>query len=176
MKSARLLITLACGRGCEYCANKYPHIRKHMQKLEDVAQLADYDMICLSGGEPFLRPVRFQHTVEALYGQNEKQKLYVYTSLAHPVLRVALPFLDGVTYTVHRNYDKKDIWGLVEVQNILEGDGGEHRLNLSPDIMEPLPIKPSVWSSIKIKTWRDVGDPLLCLPEDDMYVMGNFNS
>lgn len=51
---ARIKITLACDRACEYCINKCPEYRDRWVKISDTSQVkwSDFRTIIISGGEP----------------------------------------------------------------------------------------------------------------------------
>ena len=57
MKTLRLLLFWECNLTCTYCCNEIPEVREGILpiKKEDI-DYSKYDNVCLSGGEPFLKP------------------------------------------------------------------------------------------------------------------------
>lgn len=188
--TARLITTLKCNRDCSYCCNKHDKIIARMKPLKDLNDLAGYQEIIITGGEPLIDLHRTHKTVVMLRDLYPNVKLFLYGSDAilpnsdgnedaHRVSEMMGDIflrINGFTWTVHKEYTERDLILLNTVQVALfhyrDGAGCDiiSRLSLDPDIDEALPIYPVVWNSIKIKRWRTKNE--VCLPEhEDLWIM-----
>lgn len=163
--TARVIVTKRCHRKCPYCVNMHPEIKAQMEKLQDVEQLARFETVCLTGGEPFLAPNETLRLIKELRAQNPTQKIYVYASIFEMTkeqLRI-LALVDGLHYTIHQNPTSDDQEMLNALQLVLMGYqsmkrppcGKSFRLALSPDIFSSIGIVPSAWNDIRVKEWLD---------------------
>lgn len=100
MKKLRLLITEDCNRTCAGCCNK----DWDLNALPVCTDYTGYDEILLTGGEPLLNVSVVLKLVEYIRKNNPRAKIVLYTAFAQRVLHV-LPWIDGVTITLHDNTD-----------------------------------------------------------------------
>lgn len=74
-----LYITSQCDHKCPLCCNRLYDIEK--LPVITVEQLKEAHTVCITGGEPFMRPYDLWHLIECIRKQYPNiQKLYVYTS------------------------------------------------------------------------------------------------
>ena len=76
MKTLRLLLFWECNLTCSYCCNEIPEVREGILPIrkEDI-DFTQYDNVCLSGGEPFLRPELVFEMLEII-----PNDVYIYTN------------------------------------------------------------------------------------------------
>lgn len=98
--TARIIITESCNLQCSYCCNKNQQVQKlfHVCNLEDI-YLARYRNVCVTGGEPFLRPGIITQVVKAAtaHGCN----VYLYTNGTLLTVRRARSVLDAGVNTIN---------------------------------------------------------------------------
>lgn len=129
----RLLLWSACNRACEGCCNK----QWDLDELPVVTEkeIAQADMIILTGGEPMLRPTRVLSTVSAIRHQAKPgTPIIMYTARMYQLPEVAY-YLDGVTVTLH---EQADVEPFMAVAPLLTGS---LRVNVFAGIETP-PIPP----------------------------------
>jgi hypothetical protein len=140
-RTARLIITLRCNRKCPYCCNT-EEMLSSATRIKDVSCLAEYDEICLSGGEPTLCMT---------------SRIFLYTAKYHRDLFSVdvITLLDGIHYTLHANSNNVDIH--CDFSNFQYGmrDYPEKsfRLHVMPTLDNYVPINPSRWNKIETKPW-----------------------
>lgn len=105
VKTLRLLLLEECNRSCEGCCNK----DWDMAAVKTVA-MDDYreaEVICLTGGEPMLYPERIASLVSLLKLIGVTAKFILYTAKSKRALDLVamLHWLDGITLTLHEQYD-----------------------------------------------------------------------
>jgi hypothetical protein len=152
-KTARVIVTMKCNRGCKYCANKSKNIIKPTP-LSDLKKLLDYDVVCLTGGEPLLDAQKVIAVSHYLKKWKPTIKIFMYSSIQTVDLPIVLQYLDGVLYTIHDEYTGQDItqFSLAQHDFQLYPDKS-FRLALSPRITTEMHIIPNIWKEIKIKKW-----------------------
>jgi len=103
MKKLRLIITEDCNRSCPGCCNNDFNI----QALPLCTSFENYDTIMLTGGEPMLYQNRIQYLIEIIRKQNPTCKIIMYTAKTKRQSDLAgiLTLLDGITITLHEQYD-----------------------------------------------------------------------
>lgn len=99
MKQLRLLLTPICNRACEGCCNK----QWNLDELPVVKSYAGYELIMLTGGEPMLFPDLVRCVIVDIRMQTNAP-IYLYTARTQGLLEM-LPFLGGVTLTLHEQSD-----------------------------------------------------------------------
>jgi organic radical activating enzyme len=87
--TARLIIDFDCHRDCSYCCNKYKPVMKNAIPINLTDEINNFDYICVTGGEPMLKPDRTKEV---------------------------LPLLDGMDFTMHDG-TIVDLEGLDNIQN-----------------------------------------------------------
>lgn len=119
MKKLRLLITKACNKSCEGCCNKdwkldeLPSIN-----LDNLHEIAYFDEILITGGEPTIDKIRLLHVLNRLNRASLRPKIYLYTNgFNAPLIAslLALGLIDGVTLTLHDN----SLSSFIELTNLL---------------------------------------------------------
>lgn len=160
--TARLITTLKCNRSCHYCCNT-PEMIDSATKIPDLSSLAEFDTVCVTGGEPMLQPERTLQIIRELRKQRPNRKIYLYTAFATIDILVSLMYggLDGVHYTLH--YDAGDdeidrmqvLQGTAELCYVKPGVNKTFRLYIDPNIERQVTITPRVWSRVEVKPWLD---------------------
>lgn len=99
MKTLRLLLFAACNRTCPGCCNN----DWDLGELPRVDSYEGYDQIILTGGEPMLRPELVVCVAADIRSKVDAQ-IILYTARPGELPGV-MPFLDGVTVTLHEQTD-----------------------------------------------------------------------
>ena len=153
MKTLRLLFTQDCHRSCEGCCNK----QWDLEKLPRVDHF-NYEEIIITSGDPLLHVEQLIGFIKALRIAT-KAKIYVYTALLPSRTNFALykimPYVDGVTFTLHDQLDAKlfeHVLFSMEADRHTQEDftGKSLRLNVFKGI--ELPTKYDSLSQWKIKS------------------------
>lgn len=170
MRKARVIITFKCSQNCPYCVNRYPEVLKQVIKLSSIHDLQGYDEIMITGGEPS----EYEDLINLLKDvrhNNPAAKIYLYSSRYNSLLKDALPYVDGINYTIHDNGLFGSIAKFKEFQiQASRFPEKSFSLNLGPTIIIPIPINPVVWSRLKIKRWK--GPDERCIPEgEELFVL-----
>jgi len=113
-KRCRLLLTAKCPNNCPLCCNKQYNLENDIP----VISRWDYDEFILTGGEPLKFPTLVKEAICDIKGitnfMGSYPKFYLYTSICDVYTwDYILPYLDGITYTIHNN--AKDLIRLIEV-------------------------------------------------------------
>ena len=140
--TARILMTLECNRSCDYCANKSKKVKKRFKKIKSIADInyRRYDEVCITGGEPFMCLDRTEHAIRYISEENRNIKIFLYTtyfknSISYKKrLRAFFYLISGVNYTIHKEFDNKDIRQFTGFQKFLYGESIEFR-RYSSDIL-----------------------------------------
>jgi organic radical activating enzyme len=166
-RTARVIITKACQRNCSYCCNEYDGIMASARTITSLDALKEYEEICITGGEPMLMPARTRTIIEQLLKLNPNVTIYLYTAKYDERIVTILPLIHGVHFTLHTGATKKDIVEFMEFQSVIgkHQEGKSFRLYVSPDITQPVMIRPSHWARVQVKPWIQEG--ALCLPENE---------
>lgn len=103
--NVRVLLWEDCPKSCEKCCNK-------AIAVEDIPVETDfspYEDISFTGGEPMLYPeVLFRILRYTRLRKREEQRIFLYSSRAEvPMIYNMLPWLDGVTFTLHDPEDTR---------------------------------------------------------------------
>ena len=151
-------------------------------KLQD---LTKYNIICVTGGEPMLNPVKTLNTILNIKDLGHNPKMYMYTALYDDRIAYILKEIDGIHYTLHENSSLKDIQNFMEFQNMVadfkvNGYNKSCRVYVNAGIKYPVSIVPNIWSRVETKKWEleddlikiqpfgiPVNEDLLLLDEDD---------
>lgn len=108
---ARLIYTTKCNRACEGCCNESLDMSAQ-KKAFFIDDLAHYDEIIITGGEPCLDVENLVRFARALRAQNNNVKLILQTAYWPKDRLAAESIIDvfhGVTYTLHANPTLDDI-------------------------------------------------------------------
>ncbi len=157
-KTARIITTFKCQRNCSYCVNKQPAVEVAKPLDESsIKDIAGYEEVLLTGGEPMLDPGHTQHIANLVKMYNPQAKQYLYTTVCGlPAMYETLNKVDGITFTVHGNPSNEDLLMLWEIQIALSKyPNYSNRLSIDKDVLMPLHIIPKVWNSVKIKGWSE---------------------
>lgn len=102
MNKLRLVMFEQCNRSCEGCCNN----DWDLNGLDVCDSFEGYDMIMLTGGEPMLKPDLVIETAERIR-QNSMAKIILYTAKSRRALDLiaVMHWLDGLTLTLHEQYD-----------------------------------------------------------------------
>lgn len=95
----RLLLFDACNRKCLGCCNE----QWNLDALPVATDFRGYDMVLLTGGEPMLHPTLVAMAADYIYSQTDVP-IILYTAMPQMLPRV-MPYLDGVTVTLHEQAD-----------------------------------------------------------------------
>lgn len=99
MRILRLLLLSACNRACPGCCNKQWDIAT----LPVVRDFRGYNMVILTGGEPMLNPSLVVGVTHHIRCQTTAP-IILYTAKPEG-LPLVMPYLDGVTVTLHEQAD-----------------------------------------------------------------------
>lgn len=150
MNKLRLLVTQKCNRACEGCCNKDWDL-DNLPKAT-IGELAQYDEIIFTGGEPMLKPDNLINIATWVRGVNPKTTLYLYTAKVDDWIATlgVLRVLDGVCVTLHEQADVQP-WQDLDFHLSFCGWVKEKslRLNIFKDIVFAPPINTDGW---KIKS------------------------
>ncbi len=166
---ARIILTLECNRGCSYCVNNYDFVLEEAVELGTWSRLKDYKIVCITGGEPLLKPDWILTTVRALKKQNPSQKVYLYASIYDDYLEVLMhEGLDGVNFTLHQFCTEKDRRALEKMESLIRRYPGSFRLSIDRSI-GAVTFTPPLWKNIKLKDWKGE-DEAAVNPNEDLYI------
>jgi len=126
MKTLRLLVTEVCNRGCPGCVNN----DWDLNALPVCTDFTEFSMIILTGGEPLLDVPLVLDVVDRIRETNPTAMVIVYTAYASRVLHV-LPYVNGVTLTMHNQADVIPVQRLVSTVGRLRVDGVPWAVNSS---------------------------------------------
>jgi organic radical activating enzyme len=131
MKKARVLLWETCNRNCDGCCNKEWDL-KALPKV-GMKELAKYDEIILTGGEPMIYPEELLFIANGLRKKFPTKTLYLYTAKVDNVLwQQVMNMFDGVCVTLHEQADvtQFEVWAL----NARESHVMSKRLNVFKEV------------------------------------------
>ncbi len=152
-RTARLIITFECERGCTYCCNRYTRIMSQAKRIPDVSPLRGFDIVCITGGEPMLSPDKTLAVIRDIRRECNGAAVYLYTALLAEAMPEVLDAVDGVHFTLHDGATEGDISDFHNLQDMLEGRDGSYRLYVNPSVRWPVAVKPHLWKRIEVKQW-----------------------
>lgn len=100
---ARLLVSYRCPKNCSGCCNKNKNFNG---APPEIIKNYKYKEIYITGGEPMLFPKKLIVLIKEIMKSKAKIFLYTATYDEATLLRI-LPFLDGITITLHDKDDYK---------------------------------------------------------------------
>jgi len=115
MNKTRILITKKCKRNCSYCANNFYNTLDTI----DFEGLKKYDEIILTGGEPMDFPIQTYYLIKSIRERYLNKKIYLYISRYDVMLEDILNFIDGITYTIHKDVSCEDIHQYIDFTYLL---------------------------------------------------------
>ncbi len=102
MNNLRLVMFEMCNRSCEGCCNN----DWDLNNLTVHDSFAGYDMIMLTGGEPMLNPQLIVNTCKTIREQSDADIILYTAKSKRPLDLIAmLNWVDGITLTLHEQYD-----------------------------------------------------------------------
>lgn len=147
MKTARLIVTTKCKKKCTLCCNKsIDPIILSDENFHRLFRRKIFEEICITGGEPMLFPDKTLELLKFLKGH-----LILYT--AHPTDRLfeMIPYLIGITITVHSKADVKLTEKFLEKYAKIDPCIPVIRLNIFDNIKVKIPkIR---WMEVKHIKW-----------------------
>jgi len=168
MKIARVIMTWDCPRNCDMCCNKNLPVEPRPCTLAD---LADYDQVLLTGGEPTLYPEKLLDNIMTLRAQSREQKIYLYTAQFLPAMHGFVPLLDGIQYSLHHPVTPTELLDFADFQFLIgkyRGTERTFRLYVDNRITESVLVEPHNWSRVGFTPWREPSP----LPEgEELFVL-----
>lgn len=169
--SARVIVTQACGRNCPGCANR-PGVVEGAEVINNLAWLngRGFKHVVLTGGEPFLVP----EVSGQVYTLDVDFKVYCYSSIwTNDISEFGLA-CDGLTYTLHFPFTKRDEEHLDKVierlrEPVMFSDSRrlriDSRLGANYKVNRALSRSVELWDDIQTFKWRTTEE---CpLPENE---------
>lgn len=159
MKTARFLVTLDCNRDCSYCCNKGSKVVEEGIRLDpsgvyDIAAiltLGGYEAICISGGEPVLKPEKVKAIIQA--AEIRKIPVFLYSATFTKLYEEIVPKLSGLTFTIHEHITAIDLVRFERLQELLvDNPSSSYRLNIHKEVEQFVKLYPKVWSQVNIFT------------------------
>jgi len=182
---ARLIVTTHCNMKCKGCCNGpvLPSAKK-IGSVIDFNDLSEHDMnlpteLILTGGEPLVSAKSRAATLDSAMAScriHTIKDVWLYTASWHRDLDYILPYLSGVTFTIH--YDPRNDMAVQAMSNTLHEYryrfGHRHQLHNRLRIDSRVPphfvdmyskMGCTVFEEVKIFDWIDSGE---CpLPHDE---------
>lgn len=135
-----------------------------MRRLEE---LAEFDKICITGGEPMLVFELTKLRLEQLRRHFPGKKIYLYTALYAREMEDILPLVNGVQFSLHQQATSEDVVDLMMMQDMLRRWRSSihqktHRLFIDSRVNRMVLIEPRVWSRVEVKPWLSEKELLKC--------------
>ena len=164
MRAARLITTFDCPRRCPHCCNGYLRIMSRARTVPSASSLRGFGTVCVTGGEPSLRPDHTLAVVRDIRRACPGAAVYLYTATATDRTPELLDAVDGLQFTLHEGSDAADAEGLERVQGMLEGRSGSYRLYVHPSAEGAARVRRGLWSRIEVKPWLTEDELLAAQP------------
>jgi len=157
---ARLIITFDCNRRCIGCCNTYVSLINQSKSIYSIDDLAKYETIIITGGEPNLYPANTYELILKIKQRYPIKKIYLYTAYYTPDMQLYLSLIDGIHFTLHNNLSEKDIKEFYSFQRHMELYYKKLSLRLYIDnrITESISILPYLYSRVESKAWIPEGN------------------
>lgn len=163
-KTARVIVTYQCNRGCPGCCNGHGNA---VRKIEDINDLLGYEEIILTGGEPMLMDEKLWDFYTRLKAHGYVGKIYLYTAFwdnTNERHRTLLKWVDGITFTIHAEATDTDILALklLSEHATLKYPRFSSRLIIDSRIFEKYDLSNiylSNWDVIRKLQWKDYCPP-----------------
>jgi organic radical activating enzyme len=165
--TARVILNYDCERNCHYCVNNFSWVKDRTVNIPGISALKDFDIVCLTGGEPMLYAENLPLLIDRLRRQNPQQKIYLYTALHVPIwTKKIAELVDGIHFTLHSGATQTDIVAFQAAQTIMgEFPKKSFRLYISPEIEHSIVLFPNVWKRVEVKEWMNEDE--CTLPENE---------
>jgi organic radical activating enzyme len=173
MLTARLIITWKCLRNCPPCCNKYKKVIQTATKIQKLSELVDYDIICITGGEPMLEIQRTVDIITQIKKQNPKVIIYLYTAWYAKDVERIISLIDGIHFTIHENETSEDIKEFNKFQRIIANYDKSFRLYIDRRVQTPVTIQPNLWARVEIFDWLSEEECLLRIKHEKLLVYEN---
>ena len=155
-KTARVILTEECNRGCVGCCNSHPVNVSAAGTVRLPHDMAAYEDVVLTGGEPMIvYPAVTLYWASVLKAIGV-QRVYVYLSNFRDIddINALLPWVDGITYTLHAAAFWYDANNFAAFQ--IAAAAVPHlsfRLSIHPRYPFVVPLRPEVWSRVQLLNW-----------------------
>jgi hypothetical protein len=116
-----------CNRSCEGCCNN----DWDLNGLDVCGSFEDYDMIMLTGGEPMLKPGLIMQICNEIRSCGSTADIILYTAKSRRAMDLIamLLWVDGITLTLHEQYD---VDAFIELQSLIwKLDASKYQLRLN---------------------------------------------
>ncbi len=170
--AARIIITKACQRSCDYCINQYSSVMEQASTISGAGSIPRYGTYVITGGEPLLVPDKTKQLINGLHRLNPESRVYFHTTLFTTDLFDVLNVADGVTITLHDDVTYADLTHFKLVQdNFRVFDRGDKTLflNYGENFPNPEIIKWEIWDQVKRMSWLDGEDFEMTF--EDLYIL-----
>jgi organic radical activating enzyme len=133
--------------------------------IDKLTELAGYDTVCVTGGEPMLDWRRTLSIITHLRFIGVKT-IFLYTALYRDQIAYILPHVDGVQFSLHAEATFDDLWNFQLFQGLIRKyPGKSYRAFIDNKIgLNDLVIKPNLWHRLEIKPWLTETDLLKLQP------------
>lgn len=167
MKIARFIVTFNCNRHCDNCCNTHESVMSKAVHVQSIWELAEFDRILITGGEPMLYPNQTANMAMILKGLGKE--VFMYTAMYRPEMIKLMPVLDGIHFTLHHPIQFEDLTGFYNFQHLILDWAGSYRLYIDNRIDLPVEIAPNRWKRVEVKPWLSESE---CpLPPDETLVI-----
>ena len=141
----RLLITEECNRACAGCCNN----DFDLKNLPIVNMFKGYAKIIITGGEPMLYPNRVKQVIKEIRYQNPTAKIIMYTAKSKRASSLVdmLELLDGITLTLHEQYD---FFPFITLYNMINDRQLTYKM-LRLNVFSNVDILPNIY---EFKNWK----------------------
>ena len=143
----RLIVTEECNRNCEGCCNK----QYDLPSLPVATDFTGYKQIILTGGEPLLDPGKLMKTISHMRKENPDAEIILYTAYLNDPYIVALlmPFVDGMTVTLH---EPEDVEQFQRLHSLVHTHSMGSWLSLRLNVFQGIPLDSDWYDSWTIKS------------------------
>lgn len=169
---ARLIIDRACSRDCSYCCNKALAVQPIKLTLEQYLTyvLPQAKETIITGGEPCESPILYETVRMVREYSKTLQPIYMHSQIFNKDLVNVLPYLNGLTYTLHFPLKDNDLQMFSALQLLLANStkykGLIKHLVINQDIGNFISINPKIWDRVKVIPF--IQDGKCPLPEGEI--------
>jgi hypothetical protein len=154
-RTARIILTEQCYRSCVGCCNSYPGIIRAAAPIQTPRDVKAYKEVVLTGGEPMtVCPTDTIVWARALKSNGKHVYVYLSDFRFWADIDALLPWVDGITWTLHAKSTLRDVDHFTAIQAIASVHPQlSFRLGIHPDYPYPVSLRPSVWSRVQLLNW-----------------------